>query len=116
MQSMRAQSTTLKPRASLRESCETPLTYSLTSSYHAWESVAKGHLAALDPSTITTIETSFTRMARRFREPGEERSWRAAGRKDGAESGAGLGQGDDEAEDEEVSVKRARVSISRDQA
>jgi hypothetical protein len=110
----RAQTTTLKPRASSRESPRAPPP--LTSSYHAWESVAKDYLAALDPSTITTIDTSFTRMARRFREPGEERLWRAAGRQDGAGSGTGLGQGDDEAEEEEVSGMRPRIVISRERA
>ncbi|WVQ82214.1 hypothetical protein IAT38_004342 [Cryptococcus sp. DSM 104549] len=60
--------------------------------YHAWESKARPYLSALDPSTIHTIDTSFTRMARRFQEPDEERRWRAAGREDGAGSGTGLGE------------------------
>ncbi|RXK40870.1 hypothetical protein M231_01929 [Tremella mesenterica] len=45
--------------------------------YHAWESMAKSHLSTLNPHTISTIDTSFTRMARRYREPDEERRWLA---------------------------------------
>ena len=71
--------------------------------YHAWESMAKSHLAALDPSTIKVIDTSFTRMARRFREPDEERRWKAHGRQDGAGSDAGLPAADEEKEKEEAS-------------
>lgn len=70
--------------------------------YHAWESVAKKYLIALDPSTINTIDTSFTRMVRKFREPGEERRWKAAGKADGAGTGTGLSPGDEESEAEEV--------------
>ena len=45
--------------------------------YHAWESIAKSHLNALDPTTVQSTNTSFTRMARRFQEPDEERRWKA---------------------------------------
>jgi hypothetical protein len=75
----------------------------LTPSYHAWESMSKAHLAALDPTTIKHIDTSFTRMARRFREPDEERRWKNKGAaSDGANSGTGLNEGDEESEREEV--------------
>lgn len=70
--------------------------------YHAWESKSKKYLAALDPSTIKRIDTSFTRMAKRFREPDEERRWKAWGKLDGAGSGAGLDREDEEAEREET--------------
>ncbi|KAL7421719.1 hypothetical protein Q5752_003490 [Cryptotrichosporon argae] len=46
--------------------------------YHAWESKARPYLDALDPASITTIDTAVTRMAREFREPDEEVRWRAA--------------------------------------
>ncbi|ORX36844.1 hypothetical protein BD324DRAFT_579948 [Kockovaella imperatae] len=45
--------------------------------YHAWESKAKSHLRALNPSTIQSITTSFTIMARKYREHNEERNWKA---------------------------------------
>lgn len=45
--------------------------------YHAWESMSKKFLRALNPTSIQTIDTSFTRMARRFREHDEERRWKA---------------------------------------
>jgi hypothetical protein len=51
--------------------------------------VARKYLDALDPVTINTIDTSFTRMARRFREPGEERRWKAAARRVGGGSAEG---------------------------
>ncbi|RSH82224.1 hypothetical protein EHS25_005934 [Saitozyma podzolica] len=70
--------------------------------YHAWESKSKKYLAALDPSTIKRIDTSFTRMAKRFREPDEERRWKAWGKLDGAGSGAWLDREDEEAEREET--------------
>ncbi|WWC61705.1 uncharacterized protein I303_104290 [Kwoniella dejecticola CBS 10117] len=69
--------------------------------YHAWESKARPYLSALDPTTIHQIDTSFTRMARRFVEPDEERRWKAAGAKDGAGE-TGLDKGDEEVEWEEV--------------
>lgn len=102
MQYTKAQSTILRLLDSLRESYFPPRRLPLMTSYHAWESVARKHLNALDPSTITTIETSFTRMVRRFREPGEERRWRNSGKQDGAGSGTGLSKGDEESESEEV--------------
>jgi len=70
--------------------------------YHAWESKARSYLTVLDPSTIRDIDTSFTRMARKFREPEEERRWLAAGKVDGAGSGTGFGEGDEEGEKEET--------------
>lgn len=85
----------------------------LTSSYHAWESKSKHYLAALDPSTIKHIDTSFTRMVRRFREPDEERRWMMHGMVDGAGSGTGLGKGDEEGEREEVSRRRRLASSAR---
>ncbi|KAK6910267.1 hypothetical protein I203_104299 [Kwoniella mangroviensis CBS 8507] len=44
--------------------------------YHAWESKARPYLSVLDPTTIHQIDTSFTRMARRFVEDDEERRWK----------------------------------------
>ncbi|WVW83730.1 hypothetical protein I302_105751 [Kwoniella bestiolae CBS 10118] len=45
--------------------------------YHAWESKARPYLSVLDPTTIHQIDSSFTRMARRFVESDEERQWKA---------------------------------------
>ena len=53
-------------------------------SYHAWESKAKPYLSVLDPTTIRSIDTSFTRMAKKYREAGEERRWKIAKEKEAA--------------------------------
>ncbi|OXG24592.1 hypothetical protein C366_00121 [Cryptococcus neoformans Tu401-1] len=84
--------------------------------YHAWESKARPYLSALDPSTITQIETSFTRMARRFREPDELRRWLTVGKEDGAGSGTGLSEGDEEANRKRLlqdRTHRGRIGIER---
>ena len=44
-------------------------------SYHLWESMAKKHLAELNPTTIQSHNTSFTRMASRFMAADEEARW-----------------------------------------
>ncbi|WRT66215.1 uncharacterized protein IL334_003168 [Kwoniella shivajii] len=69
--------------------------------YHAWESKARPYLSALDPITIHTIDTSFTRMARRFVEANEESRWKASGMPDGSGE-TGLGKADEDIEQEEV--------------
>jgi hypothetical protein len=78
--------------------------------YHAWESKSKKYLNVLDPTTIKKIDTSFTRMTRRFREPDEERRWKARGKLDGAGSGTGLEKGAEEGEEEETG---GRLRFSR---
>ena len=74
--------------------------------------MANPYLQALDPLTITTTDTSFTRMARQYREPGEQGRWIASGMLDGAGSGAGLGKGEEESEREEVA--EGRLKFGRD--
>ncbi|WVR07184.1 hypothetical protein IAU60_004225 [Kwoniella sp. DSM 27419] len=83
--------------------------------YHAWESKARPYLSMLDPVTIHGIDSSFTRMARRFVAPDEERRWKAAGMADGADSDTGLDQGDEEAEREQTAESGAGAgsSVSR---
>ncbi|OCF40483.1 hypothetical protein I317_05721 [Kwoniella heveanensis CBS 569] len=73
--------------------------------YHAWESKARPYLSALDPSTVQTIDTSFTRMARKFVGPDEERRWRTAvaSKVEGSTNDqTGLGVGDEESQWEET--------------
>ena len=64
--------------------------------------MARPYLSVLDPSTIERIDSSFTRMARSFREPDEKRRWRAAGRQDGVGSGTGIRIGVEEGEMEQL--------------
>lgn len=45
--------------------------------YHAWESVAHSYLDSLDPVNVLEVNSSFTRMARRFATPNEADTWRA---------------------------------------
>jgi hypothetical protein len=51
-------------------------------------------------------------MARQFREPGEERRWKAAGKLDGVGSGTGLSKGDEESEAEEAHRRGYAASSS----
>ncbi|KAJ9119522.1 hypothetical protein QFC22_003231 [Naganishia vaughanmartiniae] len=43
--------------------------------YHLWESMAKQHLADLNPTTLKTGNSSFTRVASRFMAADEEARW-----------------------------------------
>ncbi|KAJ9098458.1 hypothetical protein QFC19_006325 [Naganishia cerealis] len=43
--------------------------------YHLWESVAKKHLANLNPTTLQSGNSSFTRVASRFMAADEEARW-----------------------------------------
>ncbi|WWD17440.1 hypothetical protein CI109_101881 [Kwoniella shandongensis] len=83
--------------------------------YHAWESKARSHLSKLDPATINKIDSSFTRMARRFREPDEERRWLSAGQVDGSGSRTEIEIGAEETELEEIESPTAwRRRITRE--
>jgi hypothetical protein len=59
-------------------------------------------MSALDPITITATETSFTRMARKYREPDEMARWLKEGSPNGAHSGSALPAGDEEVEAQEL--------------
>ena len=50
-------------------------------------------------------------MAKKFREPGEERRWKAAGKLDAAGSGAALEKGTEEGEREEILGAHDRPDI-----
>ena len=116
MRSTRLRSMTLRVRGSLREPClpSEGFQAQLSHRYHAWESKARKYLSALDPTTITAIDTSFTRMARAYREPGEQARWRAARELDGSGSGAGVTPAFEEGEEEEIGQFKRTIRYSRE--
>ncbi|WWC89494.1 uncharacterized protein L201_004418 [Kwoniella dendrophila CBS 6074] len=71
--------------------------------YHAWESKARPYLSALNPTSIHQIDTSFTRMAKQFVEPDEEKRWIAHLATEGSDDRkTGLDEGSEEAELEQI--------------
>lgn len=81
--------------------------------YHAWESKSKQFLHKLNPTSIRKLDTSFTRMARLFREKDEEKMWKAHLKKlkGGPVREEGLTIGDEETEKEEVRDYRKRSPV-----